>query len=605
MEQPREDGTQEWLETASGLPDPSEAERAVIREIWKATLDPARRRRWSWVSMAFAVALGRRITDAEKGIRALGWDGHGDLSKRLNDMVSGDPGIGLLVVFEGASIPDVLEAVRTAIGLPDSKLREVMIAFRSDHRHLCRLMRIMFRDPHSPISKSIAPTAFTEIVGKPPTSSTPAALAKEPEAPTLPTEPTEPQVWVFGLPPDSTNWRDIGLITRRAAEALRPGTWVVLTAGLDNESMPESKPRRREDGAAGSAVVEALALGRISRSPQAGGRLLTYDRFLICDPRIPLPDVMIRPGPEPVAVPNGVLKRLLRTSGCRIDEVPDAVLTLMPEEVSTGKIVLAQGFIVSLVAVLNSGKNVLLVGEPGSGKTATALALARGCDQAGLVEGDPHVIGGETLEQLQSSPLLGQRPPPNPFDYRAPAYEDDSEPGRWATPWDAPAARKMLIVDNMQLDVFKALIRELDRRSRSGTESQQWTIIATANPDVILDESGDPQVLTRQFLLMRIPILSSSLVAEDIANSTLPDNSHFKEIFLRLASLEDRGLTTGILNDTLRYLEARLRSDETGESVLILSEALELCAFPYLSTDTRTRIQALLPSADPRRSGSA
>jgi len=602
MEQRREDDVQEWLETISRLPDPSTAESTVIREIWKATLDPARRRRWSWVSMAFAVALGRRVADAEAGIGAAGWDGHGDLSKRLSDMVSGDPGIGLLVLFEGASISDALESVRTAIGVPDAKLREVAVAFRSDRLHLCRFIRIMYRDPHHPMSTLISPSAPVETVGKPPTSSTPATTPKEPE---LPAFQTEQQVWILRLPPDATNWRDVGLVTRRAAEALRPGTWVILTSGLDNESKFGAESRRREDGTIGGPNVEALALGRISRSPQAGGRLVTYDRLLTCEPRIPIPDMMIGSGPEPVAAPDGVLERLLHRAGCRVEDVPEALLTLMPEEVSTETVVLPRSFVASLVAILNSGKNVLLIGEQGSGKTATALALARGSDRAGLVEGDAYIIGGETLEQLQSSPLLDQNLPPSPLDYRAPVYGSGFEPRGRGTPWDASPVPKMLIVDNIQLDVYKALIRELDRRSRSGAETQRWMVIVTANPEAIMDESGNQLALTRQFLQIRIPRMSRGLADEAVADAGFPGESPAKQILLRLISLEDRGLTSGILSDTLRYLEARLGSDGRDEAVAVLTEALELCAFPYLAADSRVKIQGLLADAEPRRSSRA
>ncbi|MEU4876896.1 ATP-binding protein [Streptomyces sp. NPDC021608] len=543
---PDGDVTAQWIEQARLLPEPTAGEAAVVREIWKARLDASMKRRWAWAASALAVAVGEDVARAGRGIGAFGWDGDGDLHAALRKVVTAEPGLALLVLFEGADASRALDAAREVMRQPGSALRELAVVARGDG--ICRIVRVLRLDEvGGGVLAGLAPGAGAETVERTPPGPTAAEPADPPEPATA---------RLLFVPPESGDPRDVGVLGARA-HGLRPGTWVVLS---------RQDARVRGWGRPASESAEIFALGRISRQPGPGSRLLTYD--LLSLPGRPVPVRLPATGgghPSPVVS----LASAAAAFGTSLENVDRAAPSMAAGDVLAPLPHLPVGFAASVAATVNAGKNLLLVGAPGAGKTTAAVGLARAFHDAGFVDGHPRVVGGDGPDSWRGSMAMEAR-----------RNDRRGEGGRSrGTP--QTGASRLLIVDDLEADALPVLVRELAGSARpSDPSAERLSVVATALPRAVLDERAMPWYPSRHLVVMRLPPAGLDALSALVERSRVLAEPA-KAALVALVGEAAAWVTWGVVADVVRYLEELQGVSGRAPAPGTVQEAFELFAAPF------------------------
>ena len=512
----------EWIEEACRLPEPTRGESAVIREIWKASLGPSMKRRWAWAASALAVAVNEDIARVGTGIGAFGWDGESDLSDALRKVATAEPGLGLMVLFEGADAAAALDAARDVMAQPDTGLRELGMVVRGDKPRICRIVRVLRRDDAgSGVFGELAPRAAAEIVEKAPGGFSANVPTDIPETRTA---------RLLLVRPEADGPRDVGVLGMRASD-LSPGTWVVLCW----QNAPDRGRRGPKPG-----TVEVFALGRISRQPDARAQLLSYDRLTVRDRPVRVPLLATRKD-EPA---SGMVSLAAATAafGETLEDIDRVAPSMAVGDILAELPHLPVRFAESVAAAVNAGKDLLLVGTPGSGKTTMAIGLARAFYQAGFVDEDQRVVGGDRPESWNL--------PGTVEDWRGPL--NDGFRSRRTPPLGASG---LLVVDDLTAEALPVLIRELAERARtSDPRLEKLRAIATALPRAVLDEWAMPRHPSRHLVVMRLPPPSLDALLAVIEQSHVLADPVKTALVAAVRESAD-WLTFGVVSDVVRYLE--------------------------------------------------
>ncbi|WP_329547745.1 hypothetical protein OG548_30205 [Streptomyces sp. NBC_01356] len=542
--------TLKWIDEARHLPEPTPGEATVIREVWKARLDHSMKRRWAWAASALAVAVGEDIARVGRGIGAFGWDGNSDLHDALRRVVTEEPGLGLIVVFDGADVSAVLEAAREVMAQPGTGLRELGVVVRGDG--ICRIVRVLRRsDAGGGVFGELAPRAGAETVERAPrrvTTSVPSNILQTRTARLL------------LIRPEASGPREVGVLGRRAI-GLSPGNWVVLS----RQNAPDGDRR----GLAPEAV-EVFALGRISRQPDARARLLTYDRLSVQNRPVRVHLLDTKKGE-----PNGTVSLAAAAAafGVALENIDRVAPSMAAGDILAELPDLPVGFAESVAATVNAGKNLLLVGAPGSGKTTMAIGLARAFYEAGFVDEGPRVVTGDSPESWKPS-STGDEWRDNSFGggrrSRQPLYM---------------SASGLLIVDDLEADALPVLVRELAERARTSDSSvEKPSAVATALPRAALDERAMPRYPSRHLVVMRIPppgLAALVTVVEQSGVLTEPTKTKLAAAVREAAAW----LTLGVVSDVVRYLEELQGASQRTDTAGMIEEAFELFARAFVEEE--------------------
>ncbi|WP_314221562.1 ATP-binding protein [Streptomyces zaehneri] len=478
-----------------------------------------------------------------RGIGAFGWDGNSDLGDALRKVVTEEPGLGLMVVFDGADVSGVLETAREVMAQPGAGLRELGVVVRGDG--ICRIVRVLRRsDAGSGVLGELAPRAGAETVERVLHRVTVSMPAQVPETPTA-------RLLLIG--PEAGGPREVGVLGGRAA-GLSPGTWVVLS----RQNAPDRGRLGRAPGA-----VEVFALGRISRQPSPRARLLTYDRLSVRNRPVRVHLLDARKGQL-----NGTvsLSAAAAAFGVALENIDRVAPSMAAGDILAQLPDLPVGFAESVAATVNAGKNLLLVGAPGSGKTTMAIGLARAFFEAGFVDESPRVVSGDSPESWKPS-RTGEEWRDNSFGE-----------GRRSRQTPYMSASGLLIVDDLEADALPVLVRELAERARTSDSSgEKPRAVATALPRAALDERAMPRYPSRHLVVMRIPPPGlAALVAVVERSGVLTEPTRTK---LAAAVREAAAwLTSGVVSDVVRYLEELQVAGQRTDTAGMIEEAFELFA---------------------------
>ena len=151
-------------------------------------------------------------------------------------------------------------------------------------------------------------------------------------------------------------------------------------------------------------------------------------------------------GHRAVTVPTSDIGRMLVAAGVTdpgsMKSSPSR-LTADSVRESVPRLILPRRTVLACTSSLASGRNLILRGEPGTGKSALAWALASAAQRIGLLPSTAQSVDKNESDRADHTASGGY--PPNPFDYRPPDYRQ-SEAASASPPGQGPV---WAIVDDL------------------------------------------------------------------------------------------------------------------------------------------------------------
>ena len=265
-------------------------------------------------------------------------------------------------------------------------------------------------------------------------------------------------------------------------------------------------------------------------------------------------------GHRAVAVPTSDIGRMLKAAGVtdpgRMLSSPSRLTADSVRDSAPG-LILPHQTILACTSSLASGRNLILRGEPGTGKSTLAWALADAAQRIGLLPLTAQSVDKNDSDRTDRTASSGL--PPNPFDYRPPDYRQ-SEPANTLPPGQGPV---WAILDD--LTASQAVERcERAFKAAALTDDPAWgsgrVIVTTCMSRHALAEHLGPATMHRFAVVEieppRAPADWSRLI--DIHGQDLPRAA--RERLLELA--ESGAVTPGALIDLARQVNCLLVVDD-------------------------------------------
>ncbi len=224
-------------------------------------------------------------------------------------------------------------------------------------------------------------------------------------------------------------------------------------------------------------------------------------------------------------------------------------LTVDAVRESARELILPSRTIVACTSSLASGRNLILRGQSGTGKSTLAWALAHAAHRIGLISSTAQSINNDASDVSYRTRFGGY--PPNPFDYRAPDYQQSEAVGN-PLAYQAPI---WAIVDDL---TASHAVERCERAFKAAalTDGHEWgsgrVIVTTCMSWLELTEYLSPAMM-RRFAVVEIESLRaatdwSRLI--DLNGHGLPSAARD-----RLLELADSGaVTPGAFIDLVRQV---------------------------------------------------